>query len=384
MFVIPAVGGTARQLTFHSGNDEVVGWSPDSKQVVFRAMRGDGVFPSMATLYQVPVEGGRETNLPTDWGWWGSYSTDGKRFAFNRHPSVWTRKHYRGSFAADIWIADLAAKTATPVLPEANYNRFWPMFARGAWQAGSTSLAIRCPDEKNVKPGNPEGDAQPEQHLQDLAKSDAQPVQLTKRTGGNVYYPSLSSDGKVIVYEADFSIWKLDVASGKSSEVKIDIITEDKKNEVEPITIENEADGFDISPSGKRAVISARNQIFTIATDRGDITTIANNLGASRDESPAWSPDGKHIAFISIAPAAKRFCHGRPQRKELEANIRPGYGKEFHRLVARLEVADIRLVGQEALSVQCGGWQIPRASVKHLGLAPRSGVFSRQQMGQFL
>ena len=111
VFVIPAGGGTARRLTFHSGNDEVVGWTPDSKQVVFRASRGDGAFPGVATLYQVPVEGGRETSLPTDWGWWGSYSADGKRFAFNRHPSSWTRKHYRGSYAADIWVADLAAKT---------------------------------------------------------------------------------------------------------------------------------------------------------------------------------------------------------------------------------------------------------------------------------
>ncbi len=275
VFVIPAAGGAVRQLTYHSGNDEVVGWSPDSKQVVFRAMRGDGVFPSMATLYQVPVEGGRETNLPTDWGWWGSYSADGKRFAFNRHPSVWTRKHYRGSFSADIWIADLAAKTATPVLPDASYNRFWPMFA------GNDEIYFvgdPLSDEKSVKPGSPEVMHSANNIYKIWLKSDAQPVQVTKHTGGNVFYPSLSSDGKVIVYEGDFGIWKLDVASGKSSEVKIDIVTEDKENQVEPITIDSEADGFDLSPSGKRAVISARNQLFTIATDRGDITTIANNL----------------------------------------------------------------------------------------------------------
>jgi tricorn protease len=315
VFVMPVVGGAARRLTFHSGNDEVIGWTPDSMHIVFRAIRGDGVFPAMATLYQVPVEGGRETSLPTDWGWWGSYSADGKRLAFNRHPSVWTRKHYRGSFSADIWIANLDAKTATPVLPEANYNRFWPMFA------GNDEIYFvgdPLSDEKNVKPGSPEVMHSANNIYKIWLKSDAQPVQVTKHSSGNVFYPSLSSDGKVIVYEADFGIWKLDVATGRSTEVKIDITSEDKDNQIEPIAIENEADGFDISPSGKRAVISARNQIFTIATDKGDISTIANDVGASRNESPAWSPDGKHIAFISDRSGREEIYQVDPDGKNLK------------------------------------------------------------------
>ena len=70
-------------------------------------------------------------------------------------------------------------------------------------------------------------------------------------------------------------------------------------NDYEIVAISSEADSFDLSPSGRRAVISSQNQIFTIATDRGDITVIANDKGASRNESPQWSPDGKYIAFIS-------------------------------------------------------------------------------------
>jgi tricorn protease len=296
VFAIPASGGTARRLTFHSGEDMVVGWTPDSKQIVFRASRGDGAFPSVSTLYQVPIEGGRETSLPTDWGWWGSYSRDGKRFAFNRHPSSWTRKHYRGSYAADIWVADIAGKTAKPVLAEAAYNRYWPMFA------GNDEIYFvgdPLPNEEGIKPGSPEVRRSLNNIYKVSLKAGSRPVQVTRHASGNVFYPSLSSDGKVIVYEADFGLWKLDVASGKSTEVKIDITTEEKTNQTESVVIENEADGFDVSPSGKRAVISARNQLFTIATDKGDISTIANDRGASRNESPTWSPDGKHIAFIS-------------------------------------------------------------------------------------
>src|SRR3954470_10849580 len=63
VFVIPVNGGTPKRLTYHTGNDEVVGWTRDSKEVVFRAARGDGAFPSVQVLYQIPATGGMEQPL---------------------------------------------------------------------------------------------------------------------------------------------------------------------------------------------------------------------------------------------------------------------------------------------------------------------------------
>ncbi|MBI4875642.1 MAG: PD40 domain-containing protein [Acidobacteria bacterium] len=102
VYVIPAKGGKARQLTFHTADDTVVGWSAGGKSVIFQSTRGKGVFPSVATLFEVSLEGGLEQPLPTDWGSWASYSADGSKMAFTRHPGVWSRKHYRGSYAVDL------------------------------------------------------------------------------------------------------------------------------------------------------------------------------------------------------------------------------------------------------------------------------------------
>src|SRR4029078_2950720 len=73
-----------------------------------------------------------------------------------------------------------------------------------------------------------------------------QPVQVTKHTDGNVFWPSMASDGKVLVYEDNFCIWKLDVPSGRASEIKLDIATDEKANQVHAETVTNEVDPFDI------------------------------------------------------------------------------------------------------------------------------------------
>src|ERR1043166_619674 len=110
VFVVASTGGKPRQLTFHSAEDIVVGWSPDGKKILFTSSRSKGAFPGVTTLFEIAAEGGMEQPLDTDWGSWGSYSPDGMRLAFTRHPGTWSRKHYRGSYAVDLWLMDVAAK----------------------------------------------------------------------------------------------------------------------------------------------------------------------------------------------------------------------------------------------------------------------------------
>ena len=306
VYVMPAAGGNPRQLTFHSEDDMVIGWTPDGRKIIFTSDRGDGAFPEVRTLFEVPVDAaaggpgsaagasGMEQPIKTDWGAWASYSQDGSKLAFTRHPSEWSRQHYRGSYAADLWVMDVKASTFKK-LGDEDYkgNYLWPMYGRNG---DIYYVADQLPNEKNIKFGGPEV-MQSVNNIWKIPEKGGKPVQVTHHTDGNLYYPSMSADGKTIVYEENFGLWKLDVSSGKSTEIHVEIKADLKDNNLQFVTFTNNADGFNVSPSGRRVAVAVHGEIFTIAADRGETQRVTESPW--RDQDPRWSPNGKWIAFIS-------------------------------------------------------------------------------------
>jgi tricorn protease len=294
VFIIPAEGGESKQLTFNSSPDTVVGWTRDSQNVIFSTPRGNS-FPGQANLYQVSIKGGLEQMMATDAGYWGSYSADGSKFVFNRHVPIWWRKHYRGSGATDLWVMDVKAKTYKRILDTEvddqmkPYNS-WPQYAPGntIYFVSDRDVMAKAGDPKVWKSTN---------NIYKISDNGGAPTQVTHFTDGSLFFPSISSDGKVIVFEENFGLWKLDVASGRASEVKVDISADDKSNNFRVLTVNGELDSYDLSPSTQRAAISAHGEVYTIAAERGDVTRVTNSY--FRETDPMWSADGKWIAYVS-------------------------------------------------------------------------------------
>jgi tricorn protease len=112
-----------------------------------------------------------------------------------------------------------------------------------------------------------------------------------------VRFPGISGDGKTIVFEHDFGIWKLDLASRQVKAISLQIAAETQETLTEFKEFNSTVDDYDIAPDGKRIVLSVHGDLFTVPSDEGELRQLTD--GASRDLDVQYSPDGKTIAFIS-------------------------------------------------------------------------------------
>ena len=276
VFIVPSQGGNVKQLTFHSSDDTVLGWTPDSRAVLFASSRGDDF---MGKLYTVSIDGGMERNAGADMGVNASYSPDGKKLAINRKGQVYWRKYYRGSMQTDVTVMDIASKKFTD-LTDFDGLDSWPM-----WSTDGFIYFVSDREGNGLT------------NIWRIPEAGGKADRVTSFKTGDVRFPAISADGKVIVFEHDFGLWKLDLGSRKTAPLKLDIAAETQENLAEIRDFNSQADDYDLAPSGRRIVVSIHGEIFTTPTDEGDLRQITD--GPARDKDPLYSPDGKWIAFIS-------------------------------------------------------------------------------------
>jgi tricorn protease len=276
VFLIPAGGGQAKQLTTHSADDTVLGWSADSRAVLFSSNRGEDFMPQ---LYLVSVDGGMPWKAGTDMGVQASYSPDGSKLAYNQKGQVYWRKYYRGAYQTDVMVMDVAAKKFTQ-LTDFDGLDSWPMWGHDGYiyfvsdrDGGGLTNIWRVSDNGG--------------------KAD----RVTTFKTGDVRWPAISSDGKVIVFEHDFGIWKLDVASKRATPIKLDIDAETQENATELMSFNSQADDYDLAPNSRHVVFSIHGEVFTAPVEEGDLKQLTDS--PARDRSVDYSPDGKWIAYIS-------------------------------------------------------------------------------------
>ena len=122
-------------------------------------------------------------------------------------------------------------------------------------------------------------------------------TQVTKFTDFDV--KSMDSGAGAIVFEQAGYIHELDPKTGRST---------GRRTSPPPATfpwmmprwedVTSRMTNIALSPTGKRVVVEARGEIFTIPAEKGDVRNLTNSSG-SAERDPAWSPDGKFVSYFS-------------------------------------------------------------------------------------
>lgn len=278
VFIIPVEGGVPRRLTWHPGVDMVRGFTPDGSAVLFISPRN--VFTNRYTqLFTVPIDGGFPEPLKIPNAYKATYSPDGKRMAYNPLAEAFRQwKNYRGGTVSTIWLYTFSDHSVEKIpQPEGRCNDIDAM-----WIGDKIYFLSDRNGEFNL-------------FHYDVTSKDIK--QLTSFTDFPIIDAS-AGDNKII-FEQGGHLHVFDLTTNQSQKLTIGIATD--LAELRPRYVKGESRyvrSAGISPSGARAVFDFRGEIITVPAEKGDPRNLTNSPGA-HERFPAWSPDGKTIAYFS-------------------------------------------------------------------------------------
>lgn len=275
VFVIPASGGEPKRLTYHPYPDVVREWTPDGISVVFASGRTSAP-TGYSKLWTISVNGGMPEPLPMPMANKGVFSPDGKRMAYVCLPEAFAAwRHYRGGRTTGVWLINMA-DYSTEEIPRENSNDTDPM-----WIDDTVYFISDRSHTMNLFAYN---------------TGDKQVKQLTSLDDYDI--KSASAGAGVVAYEQAGYVHIFDPKTGKSAKLTVEIRGDLPGRRVHFTNVSQLITSGDISPTGKRVVLAARGDIFTLPAEKGDYRNLTMTSGAN-DRSPAWSPDGEKIAWFS-------------------------------------------------------------------------------------
>jgi tricorn protease len=287
VYVMPVEGGKPRRLTYTATlhrddvtdrmgpNNIVMAWSPDGKYIIYRS-RKQSFNSFVGQLFKVPAEGGMSEEIPLSTGGFCSFSSDGSKLAFNRvFREFRTWKYYHGGMADDVRIYDFNTGKVTKITDNTAQDIF-PM-----WH-GNTIYFLSDRDR-----------------IMNLFSYDLESqktLKLTQFDDYDIKFPSIGKDK--IIFEKGGFLFVFNTLDQKVTKLNITIDNDLRWGRDRYVDASKSIRSISLSPKGSRMAVSARGEIFNVPTEEGVTYNLTKSSGA-HDRNAVWSPDGKHIAWLS-------------------------------------------------------------------------------------
>jgi tricorn protease len=293
IYLLTLATGDLKRLTFDDGLDQLDGWSRDGRWIYFSSTSRD--IGGLNDLYRVSANGGTPMPVSADRytnEFFCAPSPDGKMLAFSARgiaSGQWWRKGHSHIDESEIWLLrsfDAGTGTYERVTAAGGAKELWPMWSvdgRALFYVSDRTDTTNKNGAQNIWTTTP-------------GHSDAR--RLSNFTDGRVLWPSISYDGREVVFEHNFAIWKLDTASGKASEVAITRRGASAGPAVERQRLNNQISELQLSPDGKKVAFVVRGEVFAAsASDGGDAARVSNS--SAEEYQIAWAPDSRRIVYVS-------------------------------------------------------------------------------------
>ncbi|MBO4870566.1 MAG: PD40 domain-containing protein [Muribaculaceae bacterium] len=302
VYVMPSNGGTPKRLTSNSASELPWSFSADGREIYFSAAIQDpaesALFPSgrMTELYKVPVAGGRTTQVLGTPAEALNVSTDGKMFLYQDQKGMEDalRKHHTSSITRDIWRYDVATGNHTNLTRHTGEDRD-PVLGPD----GKTvfMLSERDGGSFNVWKFDINNPAQ----VQSVTDFKQHPVRfLSQSHGGTLCY---TYDGEIYTQRP----------GGKPQKVEIDIFHDDS-DQMSRFTKTSGASSAVVSPDGKQVAFIVRGEVFVASVEYGTTKRITNTPQA--EKGLTWGADNRTLIYASERSGNWQLVKATIERKE--------------------------------------------------------------------
>ncbi|MDF1697883.1 MAG: protease, partial [Saprospiraceae bacterium] len=275
VYIVPIEGGTPTQLTWLPGGASVRDWTPDGSAILFSSSRGSA--PSRHNyLWKVPKTGGPATKVTEQWGYDAEYSPDGTQLILDR-VSRWDGewRMYRGGQNTPLIVLNLEDNSEV-LIPNEQTTDIQPVWL----------------NQEVYFISDRDGTA----NIWKYTVASQSLTQVTNFKGSDV--KTLAGHGGTLIFERDGLLKTLDVATNGITDITIQIIGDFPWMETKWENVSNNAGSVSLSATGKRLVMEARGEIFTVPAKDGAPRNLTKSSGEA-DRRPIWSPKGDQIAYFS-------------------------------------------------------------------------------------
>lgn len=272
------------RLTFLNGSGPADCWSPDGKWIYFSSdYNGLG-----QAIYKISVDGGTPICLhsdPMEWHHSPAVSPDGQWIAFNNNGDGWWRNGQNSAEISDIW---LMPNVVDP-REFRQLNNYRGKNLKPMWRQDGTGLFFLS-DRSGIE------------NIWEMPLSgDQKARRVTRFRSGRVVRPNISANGKWMVFERDFSIWRLNLESGESEAVDIRVQVDEKENSHYHFVAMGRISENQLSPDGKKVAFVVKGNIFADVANKSSkgVSSVQVTGDHSRESQLSWHPDSKNIVYIS-------------------------------------------------------------------------------------